>query len=387
MATTKTARPVDAAWLARNLGMALPEPRTARSSGAERAADRRRDAGPDARHHRVRLRGAGRPRVHGRGRARQGSVVVRRDPLAGGSRADARARDRRGTKLPRADVLIVTWTVDEGHALSRVLTPGFDSRDDWVPYTTTSTRSRPRCARAVPRCKPGRLGTYWTTTIGEPAVTLFKSDSHMSQDGPKLPNADVWRQIIDDVRPDWVITTGTAGGIGTAVEVGDVIVSPFVTFSCRSAFKKFDGGRYESTTAAPNGRFTEGQAALRRQRQVPPAGQHPAAEDRRSRPGADGGADDRLFRLRHQRQTLPTARQKRHLGDGRRSPRHGLQGQMGAKAPAYVACATCPTPRSPPNRLPSAEQAKLAGDIYKAYGRWSSVCGAIVCWAIVAGLP
>ena len=26
--------------------------------------------------------------------------------------------------LPRADVLLVTWTVDEGHALSGVLTPG-----------------------------------------------------------------------------------------------------------------------------------------------------------------------------------------------------------------------------------------------------------------------
>src|SRR5256885_9461280 len=26
--------------------------------------------------------------------------------------------------LPTADVLLVTWTVDEGHALSRVLTPG-----------------------------------------------------------------------------------------------------------------------------------------------------------------------------------------------------------------------------------------------------------------------
>ena len=32
--------------------------------------------------------------------------------------------------LPRADVLVVTWTVDEGHALSRVLTPGKDSHTD-----------------------------------------------------------------------------------------------------------------------------------------------------------------------------------------------------------------------------------------------------------------
>ena len=40
-----------------------------------------------------------------------------------------------GGRLPRADVLVVTWTVDEGHALSRVLTPGKDSRNDYKPYT------------------------------------------------------------------------------------------------------------------------------------------------------------------------------------------------------------------------------------------------------------
>src|SRR6266404_5367260 len=37
--------------------------------------------------------------------------------------------------LPQADVLVVTWTVDEGHALSRVLTPGKDSHNDYVSYT------------------------------------------------------------------------------------------------------------------------------------------------------------------------------------------------------------------------------------------------------------
>ncbi len=41
----------------------------------------------------------------------------------------------RGTSLPRSDVWIVTWTVDEGHALSRVLTPGVDSHDGWESYT------------------------------------------------------------------------------------------------------------------------------------------------------------------------------------------------------------------------------------------------------------
>src|SRR5437867_6360013 len=47
----------------------------------------------------------------------------------------AAPRGRRGGPLPRADVLVVTWTVDEGHALSRVLTPGKDSRNDYRKYT------------------------------------------------------------------------------------------------------------------------------------------------------------------------------------------------------------------------------------------------------------
>jgi hypothetical protein len=32
------------------------------------------------------------------------------------------------------------------------------------------------------------------------------------------------------------------------------------------------------------------------------------------------------------------------------------------------------------------QQAQAAATIYKAYGRWSSVCSAIVCWAAVAAL-
>src|SRR5215471_5197682 len=84
-----------------------------------------------------------------------------------------------GDALPRADVLVVTWTMDEGHALSRVLTPGYDSKTDWRPYTknlATLTRHMPPTA---PARQFHRLGTFWTTTVGERAVTVFKSDSHM----------------------------------------------------------------------------------------------------------------------------------------------------------------------------------------------------------------
>jgi hypothetical protein len=130
-------------------------------------------------------------------------------------KTDKTVRKRQGGRLPKADVLVVTWTVDEGHALSRVLTPGKDSRDDYRPYkrnfTSIAKKMRPGC----PARNAGRLGTYWTTTIAGKRVVVFKSDSHMSQDGPQLPNIDVWAQIIDDVQPALVLTTGTAGGIGT----------------------------------------------------------------------------------------------------------------------------------------------------------------------------
>ncbi|WP_246648760.1 phosphorylase family protein [Bradyrhizobium canariense] len=124
--------------------------------------------------------------------------------------------------LPRADVLVVTWTVDEGHALSRVLTPGKDSRNDYVPYTHNYATISKKMRNGCPARELKRLGTYWTTTIGKKKVVIFKSDSHMSQDGPELPNSDVWRQIITEVQPTLVITTGTAGGIGKEFEVGDV---------------------------------------------------------------------------------------------------------------------------------------------------------------------
>jgi hypothetical protein len=151
-----------------------------------------------------------------------------------------------GSPLPRADVLVVTWTVDEGHALSRVLTPGKDSRNDYVPYTHNYAAIASKMSKGSPAVQAKRLGAYWTTTIGGKKAVVFKSESHLSQDTnhalPKgnatLPNADVWTQIISEVQPKLVITTGTAGGIGKQCEVGDVVVSPIVRFDCEKWLKK-----------------------------------------------------------------------------------------------------------------------------------------------------
>src|SRR5262249_20163186 len=65
----------------------------------------------------------------------------------------------------------------------------------------------------------------------------------------KIPNLLVWKQIIEDVQPTLVLTTGTGGGIGKQFEVGDVIVSPEVNFFCKKAFKALDNISSSSVAA------------------------------------------------------------------------------------------------------------------------------------------
>ena len=161
-----------------------------------------------------------------------------------------------GESLPHADVLIVTWTLEEGRALAHVLTPGYESHPPgksdapapgmgyWKPYTKNYAAISAHMNPFAPARETKRLGTYWAADIAGKKVVLFKSESHMSQDGPEVlattPNRLVWRQIIEDCRPDWVITTGTAGGIGAREEVGDVIVSRHVTFDSGGHPPKFE---------------------------------------------------------------------------------------------------------------------------------------------------
>jgi hypothetical protein len=99
--------------------------------------------------------------------------------------------------LPRADVLVVTWTVDEGHALSKVLTPGKDSHNDYQPYTHNYASISRKMRAGCPAREAKRLGAYWTTTINAKRAVIFKSDSHMSQDGPGvLPLLEVYPPIL-----------------------------------------------------------------------------------------------------------------------------------------------------------------------------------------------
>lgn len=287
--------------------------------------------------------------------------------------------------LPRADVLVVTWTVDEGHALSRVLTPGKDSRNDYLPYThnyaAISKKMRPGCPALLAK----RLGTFWTTTIGKRSVVVFKSDSHMSQDGPQLPNIDVWRQIITEVRPQLVITTGTAGGIGTEVEVGDVVVSPVVRFDCLSKFKKqpFALASYSSVPAKATHFATARRLFKANAAQLPKDNPRPPRIIRVA-PAALASSvvttDFFGFDTSDDHYKLQGLGDVSEMGDAVL----GLVAKdMAKSAPRWLAIRNVSDPQIKADGLTLKQQAAIAAQIYKGFGRWSSVCSAIVCWASI----
>lgn len=295
-------------------------------------------------------------------------------------------KGRSGSALPRADVLVVTWTVDEGHALSRVLTPGKDSRNDYRPYTHNYASISKKMRAGCPALEAKRLGAFWTTNIGNTSVVVFKSDSHMSQDGPQLPNEDVWRQIITEVQPALVLTTGTAGGIGKEVEVGDVIVSPLVRFDCTSKFKASPFAKAHYSSVAPKTKyFAEAKKLF-----AANAGQLPKENARAPKilktattalPSSVVTTDFFGFDTSDDHYHLKGLGTVSEMGDAVLGM---VASKMGSKAPRWLAVRNVSDPQIKADGLTLRQQAALAAQIYKGFGRWSSVCSAIICWALIA---
>lgn len=297
--------------------------------------------------------------------------------------------------LPRADVLVVTWTVDEGHALSRVLTPGKDSRNDYVAYTHNYESIAALMSHGSPAVQAKRLGAFWTTTIGGKKVVVFKSDSHLSQDTNKrlpsddvLPNALLWTQIIEEVQPRLVLTTGTAGGIGKDFEVGDVIVSSVVRFDSEKWLKPapFSAAHYQSQPAATQ-YFDEAEVLFKANAaQLPPDNTRPPKIVQAGPTDLSASVvttDFFGFDTSDNHYKLWGFGDVSEMGDAVL----GLVAQqLGAKAPPWLAVRNVSDPEINAAGQTLTQQATLAATIYKAFGRWSSVCSAIVCWALIAAL-
>jgi hypothetical protein len=231
-----------------------------------------------------------------------------------------------------------------------------------------------------------RLGAFWTATIAHKKVVVFKSDSHLSQDGPRLPNEDLWRQIIDEVKPTLVLTTGTAGGIGKQFQVGDVVVSPAVRFDCTSKFKRepFHHTHYASSPARTT-HLARAKALFKANASQLPKDNTRPPKIARVSPSAVGSSvvttDFFGFDTSDDHFHLQGLGDVSEMGDAVLGL---VASQMGAKAPRWLAVRNVADPQILAEGMTLKQQATVAAQIYKGFGRWSSVCSAIVCWALIA---
>jgi len=149
-------------------------------------------------------------------------------------------------ELPNADVVLVTWTAAEANAMAAVLSPGVwamppknDSGKSWHEYTNQwNAKFSGRSFGRAPAATSHYIGKYLPirTAIGK-RVLLFKSNFHLARDDKSMPVKDMFKQVIEQTRAKLVITTGTAGPIGSKLKLGDVVVARRARFHCGRMFK------------------------------------------------------------------------------------------------------------------------------------------------------
>jgi hypothetical protein len=143
------------------------------------------------------------------------------------------------------DAVVVTWTAAEAAALASLFTPGHPI-SSWYEYRHGVATYLPLVTGAKSPFNDHSsemvryyhsLGLYFPCQIGDAKVLLFKSGLHFAYDGPATPVKKLMTEIAQVVNPKIFITTGTAGGIGQDILLGDVVVGGGVRFDCTTQFK------------------------------------------------------------------------------------------------------------------------------------------------------
>ncbi len=183
--------------------------------------------------------------------------------------------------------------------------------------------------------------------------------------------------------PQLVITTGTAGGIGTQCEVGDVVVSQIVRFDCQKWLKRepFHDASYEDSQPNPK-YFAKAKTLFKANAgQLPKDNTRPPKIERATGlPSSVLTTDFFGFDTSDNHFGLKGLGGVSEMGDAILGM---VAKQMGDSAPRWVAVRNVSDPQIKAEGTIE-DQANAAATIYKGFGRWSTVCSAIVCWALIA---
>jgi len=145
----------------------------------------------------------------------------------------------------KADVLIVLYTEQETSALLEVFTQNNEwsasRQKQWCQYAHNFSKFKSSIEgiSGDTALEQGSFGYLSALTIGAYNVALFKSELHPKQNGPKLPFIPVLQQLISELAPKLVISTGTAGAVGSKLNCGDVAICSAARFHVKNTYVSF----------------------------------------------------------------------------------------------------------------------------------------------------
>lgn len=313
-------------------------------------------------------------------------------------------------QLPKADVLVVVWTADEVDALADVLTPGV-GRNSWYRYRRGFQALLPQIRSGAPAHFAQRLGSYYLTMIGGRRVLLLKSELHLNQDGVKtgegtatLPVAELFRRAIAETGVGLVITTGTAGATFADHALGHVVVTRGARFRLAKEFRNepFAKAAYKAAGEVPTKQLKAAAKLLgvHKERLVEPAlgpptpsykWKGPLIKAAKPKPkihldGVDFPAFHPMlstdwFEFGTTTNALDAEGCAMEMGDAVLGM---VAKEMGASAPRWLVVRNLSDPVID-GRLDPGVQTMWSTWLYKKYGYWTSVNGAIAVWAMIAG--
>lgn len=315
--------------------------------------------------------------------------------------------------LPKADVLVITWTVDEQDALADVLTPGF-GRKTWTRYNHLFEQRYANLIRpGSPADNARRLGSWCITQIAQKSVLCFKSELHLNQDGIRdgvapgvatPPVKGMFQQLIEEVQPEVVLTVGTSGGLFLNHDLGDVAVTRGAKFRLQSEFKNadFNGKMYKSQWNIPTKQFNKAvelmqafAGNLKEPTLFGPTARHkgkpftaPDYNPDIKQDGVGGIPDFHpilttdYFEFGTSTNKLDEEGIAVEMGDAVLGM---VTTELGASAPRWAVVRNLSDPQIN-GKLEKELQVDYAVWYYTKYGYWTSIMSALTTWAIIAGL-
>jgi hypothetical protein len=135
--------------------------------------------------------------------------------------------------LPKVSAVVITWAEAEWAALQHVFCAGGSP----MPYSARSRGAWPGWQKYVKNLPSGGPSswTFWgycrLAQVGGNTVLLFKSNTHLDWPGAPYLEALV-KQLVADVRPDLILSIGTAGGAKPQDHIGTVRAVSAGTLYC-----------------------------------------------------------------------------------------------------------------------------------------------------------